>query len=339
MKRKDSSHEAAKSVPAPAGYVRLLLRQFATTPALRASLLEGVDVDEETLNRPGAEATLHSLFVLSTNLQRHIGEDWPLKALSVWGTATQGALDVAVRSAATVGEGMEILARYGHVRGPYLDLRLVRDKRNTTLMLSSLSPIGEAVIRAMNTTAVLSARSMLEPVLEDAKDRVVYRFPGRAPQHADRLRAVLGGTVVFEQRQHAIVVPSDVCARASPYSDSTLLASALAELEAGARRIKDEDTLPLRIQQIIKRRRTGRLSEEEAARELGLSRRTLVRRLADCGTSYRAMLDANLRERARAMLDEGKRTRAEMAEALGFDDPTSFSRACRRWFKMEREGP
>jgi AraC-like DNA-binding protein len=48
------------------------------------------------------------------------------------------------------------------------------------------------------------------------------------------------------------------------------------------------------------------------------------------------MLDANLRERARVMLDGGKHTRAEMAETLGFADPTSFSRACRRWFKTER---
>lgn len=336
MKRKDSAREAAKSVPAPAGYFRLLLRQFATTPALRAALYEGLDVDEKALNRPGAEVTLYSYFVLSTNLQRHIGEDWPLKALSVWGTATQGALDVAVRSAATVGEGLEILARYGHVRGPYLDLRLTRDKKDTTLTLSSMSPIGEAVIRAMNTTAVLSAKSMLEPVIEEAKDRMVYRLPGRAPPYADHLRAALGGTVVFEQRQYALVVPNEVCARPSPYSDAALLATALAELDAGARRIKDEDRLPLRIQQMLKRRRLGRLSEEEVADELGLSRRTLVRRLADCGTSYRAMLDANLRARARVMLDEGSRTRAEMAEALGFSDPTSFSRACRRWFKTER---
>jgi AraC-like DNA-binding protein len=44
------------------------------------------------------------------------------------------------------------------------------------------------------------------------------------------------------------------------------------------------------------------------------------------------MLDAELKSRARAMIDEDKLSRSEMAEALGFDDPTSFSRACRRWF-------
>jgi len=33
------------------------------------------------------------------------------------------------------------------------------------------------------------------------------------------------------------------------------------------------------------------------------------------------------------MLAARKLSRDEMAEALGFEDPTSFSRACRRWFK------
>jgi AraC-like DNA-binding protein len=76
------------------------------------------------------------------------------------------------------------------------------------------------------------------------------------------------------------------------------------------------------------------LSEDVAARELGISRRTLVRRLSDSGTSFRALLDTDLKGRAEQMLAAGKMSRREMAEALGFEDPTSFSRACRRWFKQ-----
>ena len=333
---KDSQRNAAKSVPAPAGYMRLLLRGFGTTPELRAALLEGVDVDEATLNRPGAEATLYSFMTFSTNLLRIVGEDWPLQALAVWGTATQGALELAVRSAATAGDGIEILARYGHVRGPYLGLRLMRDKTKTTLVLSSVAPLQEAVFRAMSETAALSARFMLGAVLEDASRDIVYHFPGKAPKHADRLRAALRGTVVFDQRQYAIVLANALCALPSPYADEALLATALAELETAAGRIRSEDSLTLRIERLLKRRRTGRLSEDEAARDLGLSRRTLVRRLAASGTSYRALLDANLKQRAQRMLDQDKLPRAEMAEALGFEDPTSFSRACRRWFKTER---
>jgi AraC-like DNA-binding protein len=53
--------------------------------------------------------------------------------------------------------------------------------------------------------------------------------------------------------------------------------------------------------------------------------------------SYRALLDADLKQRAAQMLEEHALTRAKMAEALGFQDPTSFSRACRRWFEKDRQ--
>lgn len=88
----------------------------------------------------------------------------------------------------------------------------------------------------------------------------------------------------------------------------------------------------MKIERLLKRRRTGRLTEDDAAAELGLSRRTLVRRLSDSGTSFRKLLDANLKARAADMRAAGKLTREDMAEALGFEDPTSFSHACRRWF-------
>jgi AraC-like DNA-binding protein len=201
------------------------------------------------------------------------------------------------------------------------------------LVISSAAPLQEAVFRAMSETAALSARFMLGAVLEDASRGIVYHFPRKAPKHADRLRAALGGTVAFDQRQYAIVLANALCARPSPYADEALLATALAELETAAGRIKVEDTLTLRVERLLKRRRTGRLSEDDAARELGLSRRTLVRRLAATGTSYRALLDANLKQHARQLLDADKHSRSDMAEMLGFEDPTSFSRACRRWFK------
>jgi len=330
--RKNSRRDARKSVPAPAAYLRLLLRRFATTPELEARLLEGVDFDVVQVQKPAAEVTLFSYETFSENLTRVVGEEWPLDALSVWGTASQGALDVAVRSAATIGEGVEILKRFGHVRGPFLQLGVKRTARATSLTLASNVAMNAPTIRVMSETAILSARAMLATVMDEAMSELEYQFPWKRPAYAERLAAALGGPVKFDQPHCAIVLPSDLCARPSPYADEALLATALGDLERSARRINSEDILTLKIERVFRRRRTGRVSEEEAARELGLSRRTLVRRLADSGVTFRALLDANLKQRARQLIAERTLSRAEMAEALGFHDPTSFSRACRRWF-------
>ncbi len=324
--------DATKAIPAPAAYIRLMFRHFGTTQELRSRLLAGTDIDAERLAKPGAEVTLFSYLSFSENLSDIVGEDWPLQCLGVWGTPTQGALEVAARSAATIGDAVAILARFGHVRGPHLSLRFKRGKTTTTLTLADVSSSPERTARAMLETAFLSGKAMIIVLLDEGHDRIVYRFAWPAPRHADRLAAVLGGRVEFDRAQGEIVIPNDLCDRASPYADAGLYATAVAELEQAAGRIKTEDTLVLKVERLLKRRRTGRLTEDEAADELGLSRRTLVRRLADSGTSFRALLDANLKARAGQMLAARKLSRDDMAEALGFEDPTSFSRACRRWF-------
>jgi AraC-like DNA-binding protein len=324
--------ETAKAVPAPAAYIRLMFRHFGTSEELRRRLLEGTDIDPDRLAKPGAEVTLFSYLTFSENLSNIIGEDWPLRCLSIWGTPTQGALEVAARSAPTIGEGILVLASFGHVRGPHLTLQLKRDAKNTSLTITPAVPMPGHVSRPMVETAYLSGKSMIDVVLDSGHESIVYRFTGAAPKHADRLRAVLGGRVEFNRAQGEIVVPNALCDRPSPYADATLYAAAVAELAQAAGRIKTEDTLILKVERLLKRRRTGRLTEDEAAEELGLSRRTLVRRLSDAGTSFRALLDANLKSRAAEMRATGKLNREQMAEALGFEDPTSFSRACRRWF-------
>jgi AraC-like DNA-binding protein len=57
-----------------------------------------------------------------------------------------------------------------------------------------------------------------------------------------------------------------------------------------------------------------------------------ARHLQETGVKFRDLLDDELKRRADRLLHSAKLSRSEIAERLGYDDPTSFSRACRRWF-------
>lgn len=70
---------------------------------------------------------------------------------------------------------------------------------------------------------------------------------------------------------------------------------------------------------------------ELVAERLRCSPRTLRRRLAEQGRSYRALLDDARHERARALLDDPRQSITAIAHLVGFSDPTSFARAFRRW--------
>ncbi len=76
---------------------------------------------------------------------------------------------------------------------------------------------------------------------------------------------------------------------------------------------------------------SGELSHRDAARRVGVSPRTLQRRLVAEGTSYAQLLDETRLLLARGYVEEGKRSFQEIAYLLGFSDPSAFSRAFKRW--------
>ncbi len=73
------------------------------------------------------------------------------------------------------------------------------------------------------------------------------------------------------------------------------------------------------------------LREDEAAARLGLSRQTLTRRLSALGTSYQGIREALRRDRACALLARGDATLAQIAEMLGYSEPSAFQRAFKLW--------
>ena len=68
-----------------------------------------------------------------------------------------------------------------------------------------------------------------------------------------------------------------------------------------------------------------------AAKQLGLSPRTLRRRLAEADQTYRAVTQQMQGERACILLRNPDLTLQDVASALGFTDTTAFYRAFKRW--------
>ena len=70
------------------------------------------------------------------------------------------------------------------------------------------------------------------------------------------------------------------------------------------------------------------------ARDLGMSARSLRRRLRGERTPYAALVEDARANRAKRMLEDRHLSVQEAAYALGFGTPTAFSRAFKRWTGM-----
>ena len=72
-------------------------------------------------------------------------------------------------------------------------------------------------------------------------------------------------------------------------------------------------------------------TQAKCARSLGMSGRTLQRRLVEEGTTFSAELDRARELRACALLLDPHLSLAEIGWMLGFSEQRAFSRAFRRW--------
>lgn len=72
--------------------------------------------------------------------------------------------------------------------------------------------------------------------------------------------------------------------------------------------------------------------KESVARAIGMSARTLLRRLAGEGTTFDALLDRTRRELAIELLADSTIAIGKVATLLGYSEPSPFFRAFERWF-------
>lgn len=73
------------------------------------------------------------------------------------------------------------------------------------------------------------------------------------------------------------------------------------------------------------------LSIGQVAAQIGVSARTLQRRLAAEQVSFQELLDGYRQEQAMELLREGRLSMGEVAYRLGYAEQSAFTRAFRRW--------
>ena len=100
-----------------------------------------------------------------------------------------------------------------------------------------------------------------------------------------------------------------------------------AALNAGGGRSLADD-----VRSTLTQRISGeRPAVEKVAKALGMSPRTLQRRLEELGTSYQELLDDVRRRSARRLLANTDLDASEVAFLLGFEEINSFARAFHAW--------
>ncbi|MCK4130369.1 AraC family transcriptional regulator [Ralstonia pseudosolanacearum] len=154
----------------------------------------------------------------------------------------------------------------------------------------------------------------------------------RPDPKSDVHRAYFGCPIRYGAPGNALVLKATDLTRPFPGHNPELLemltpalASALGELNA-------RSSIREQVKIVLKRSlASGRPELLDVARELGMSERTLQRRITDEGGSFREILIEARQELGRQLLADPSADIDEVACLLGYQDTSSFYRAFREW--------
>jgi AraC-like DNA-binding protein len=234
-------------------------------------------------------------------------------------------------TSATLGEGLARVARYQRLVAGRSWLTLHDEAGVERVGLATEEPIGEQrAIRAEYTALLALAFLGWIADREVSALEVSFAHSPRGPVE-DYTRA-LRCPVKFEAPSSEIVFAKGALDLPSAHANATLAQSVdafaarlLAELPGGGTVAHTRRALAALLD-------SGEGDVRRVSRRLGMSARTLQRRLAEEGQSFRGVLDSLRRELAEEHLRQRRASIAETAHLTGFSEVSAFARAVRRWF-------
>lgn len=155
------------------------------------------------------------------------------------------------------------------------------------------------------------------------------------PKDPAPFRAAFGNNVVFDAPENMVALRRVDLDRTNPHADASAfeLAVALADRMMLERRVPDDLSTRAREDVIMNLRDEGP-DMNETARRLGMSPRSLQRRLEELGTSFQKLSDDARRALARELLSQTTLPINEIAFRLGFANQANLTRAAKRWFGL-----
>jgi len=296
-----------------------------------AALMEQAGCDAQSIDDPDGRIPPEQVFALWDAAYRASGDAH--LAISVARTVPPGAyrvLDYLVQSAPTVGDACAKLSQYFSWVDPSVRLPVVEADGLIGLGIEVQAPAHAVPLRALEFSFVTcSERLRLMLSGGFAVARVDWAGAGR-PEEVRPLADALGCSVVQGASGNRLLVTQKVWNQATTSADVALHQLLDRHAQVVLLSARDAPVLQEQTRRILLQGGPT-LNIAEVSKKLGLSVRTLQRRLKLEGSSFAQLVDEVRAELAQALVRDRKTALAEVAILLGFSDQSSFTRSFKRW--------
>lgn len=257
----------------------------------------------------------------------------PTFGLFIGRTATASAMPLAgrlVAASATLGEGLARVMTHYRLFNDAHPSAMIMDGDEVRFRVDSKA----LPVRPPRLAIEFAFAWAIDIAREAVGERLRFRsvsFEHDAPPDTTAYEAAFGCPVTFSANEASFSLDRALLERSTVAPDPHLIEILERYASMLATRLPARDNLGERVREVLRALLArGDVAVELAAEALGMSPRTLQRKLREEGLSFSTLVDEGRCELAKEAL-KGSASLAEIALRLGFSDQSAFHRAFVRW--------
>jgi AraC-like DNA-binding protein len=241
-----------------------------------------------------------------------------------------GFWGLALATSPTLASAVRVGLQYVDLTHTFLRWSFTRSRGEAELVMRASGPLGE-LERFFVERDAAAVMTLLEDLTGRRGGFIEALFAYPAPAWAERYPATFGCVARFGCDRHALRLDATLLDEPLPGGDPMTAAAAEAQCRRLVETLSPAGHLAMRVRRLLLDH-PGRLpTQDAAARQLGLSRRSLRRRLAEEGIGFRALADEVRFGLVAGYLENTGLPLDEIAARTGFSDAANLSHAFRRW--------
>jgi AraC-like DNA-binding protein len=294
-------------------------------------LFRAAGIDPKIISDPHAHIDRPQSDLLIRTLAARIPDPaFGLQAAHCWHPSNLGALGYAWLSSSTLRTALKRLVRYWRIVIADVTVRL--DESPDGVAFVHLPPALDPILEAVRGDMVMAIlHDMCRKNFGGAFTPRRVAFRRAAPAATGSYEAFFGCPVSFGADANRLLIGVAEADHALPTGNRDLAAMHDRALVEQLARLDAKDVMARFRASLLERMTSGDLSEDNLARDLHMSRRSLQRRLAEAEATYQSLVDETRRDMALRYLDDPGKSATDIAFLLGYSQQSAFTRAFRRW--------
>ncbi|MBN3822817.1 AraC family transcriptional regulator [Burkholderia sp. Ac-20384] len=246
---------------------------------------------------------------------------------------SHGVLGYAVANSVTARQALELIERFVQVRTSLISAKLEIVGEHARLAFVERHPLGD-IRQSVMEAIVLTIKNLLDYITRGTSRTSYVAFPFDVPGYAVLAGELFGCEVRYGVDWAGMAFPVAELDRPLGTSNPHALTEAVRICQDELANKNRQQAFSSRIRRLMFEKVGDFPTQRTTAQLLNVTPRTMHRRLADEGTSYREILESVRHKLAIESVKSGKLSLQEIAFLLGYDSLGNFRRAFRRWEGM-----